>query len=221
MKHVESKTRGQRLEPPLSLWIISFFQCHCNVTGGRVMSHGVVLNSARARKGKNLRTPPVLTCQRRSVTPWQPPASPSARLSCGWGTNPLPATSHALGIRSGRHPRSRGGQVPNPEPRGAKPPHQVHHGGTAAESPNMGRFCHFFKTFFSCCRPPRWRSGMGQAREMMQFPSQVVAGEPSPDQRQTKAAPRHLHPPPVPPESKQQRDPIKCGMGGSSQRQGC
>lgn len=161
MKHVESKTRGQRLEPPLSLWIVSLFHCHCNLTGGRVMSHGVVLNPARARKGKNLRTPPVLTCQRRSVTLWQPPASLSARLSCGRGTNPLPATSHALGIRSGRHPRSRGGQVPNPEPRGAKPPHQVHHGGTAAESPNMGRFCHL-RLFFPAAGPQDGGVGWGR-----------------------------------------------------------
>lgn len=119
-------------------------------------------NSVVHMKGKNLQTPPVLTCQRRSVTPWQPPASLSARLSCGRGTNPLPATSHALGIRSGRHPRSRGGQVPNPEPRGAKPPHQVHHGGTAAESPNMGRFCHFFKTFFPAAGPQDGGVGWGR-----------------------------------------------------------
>lgn len=153
---------------------------------------------SKEREKKPPNTPsshlPPLMCH-----PVATPGLPQCLAGLWLGTKPLPATSRALGIWSGWHPRAGwGGQVPNPEPRGAKPLHQVHHRGSKTK---CGEVLALLQMFFFLLPTPKMEEWDGTGK--LESKLLIKAG-----------SKQHLHPPPVLPKYKQLRDPIEFGVGG-------
>lgn len=133
---------------------------------------------SKEREKKPPNTPsshlPPLMCH-----PVATPGLPQCLAGLWLGTKPLPATSRALGIWSGWHPRAGwGGQVPNPEPRGAKPLHQVHHRGSKTKCGEVLALLQMF--FFPTADSQDGRVGWDrQAREQTPDQSWIKTASPS------------------------------------------